>query len=156
MCERTAAPVLREERALAASFRRRQSYGKTLSKALGRVQSLTVLKSSCEVFQSAKKTLSLSAGGWVRVPRCWNSDTMAEAAAAAGEVSTCTRLLCLSSAGDFVQEHLFSEVLDCVGVSFPRGFESLGLAALGGFASDEVLCWARLVKAGVPNEPGSN
>lgn len=91
----------------------------------------------------------------MQVPCCRNSDTVAEASAT-GEADACTRLLCLSSAGDFVHEHLFSEVLDRVGVSFPRGLESLGLAALGGSASDEVPFWARLVKAAVPNEPGSN
>lgn len=104
---------------LLLSSERRGRCGKTLSKALGCVQSLTVLKSSCEVFQGAKKMLYLSEGGLMQVPCCRNSDTVAEAASATGEADACTRLLCLSSAGDFVHEHLFSEVLDRVGVSFP-------------------------------------
>lgn len=43
-----------------------------------------------------------------------------------------------------------------MGVSFPWVLESLGLMALKGFTSDEVLFWARLVKPEVPNKQASN
>lgn len=95
----------KEKDALAAPLQRRRSCGRTLPKAAGSVARTVTYHSwkAALKFSECRKMSFSSEGNLIRARHCWNLlNATVKVASVTGKVSTCTRLLGLSSADDFV------------------------------------------------------